>query len=101
MNIAQKVLRLFVVLPATFVAWDVVLLHGLHRGDRRALLVGCISGGAAILGAVIHAVFLRWPTMVADGSMGVIFLVLTTWAYTTWPRRTVESTQSGSHVTTD
>ena len=94
-------LALFAVLPSTFVAWDIVLLCGLHRGDRRALLVGFISGGAAILGAVVHAVFLRWSTMVADGSMGVTFLVLTTWASTTWPQRTAEGTQNGSRVTTD
>jgi len=94
-------LALFAVLPSTFVAWDVVLLRGLHRGDRHALLVGFISGGAAILGAIIHAVFLRWSTMVVDGSMGVTFLVLTTWAYTTWPRRTANGTQSSSRVTKD
>lgn len=77
-------LALLAVLPSTFIAWDVVLILGLRRRDRRALLVGFISGGAAIMGATIHAVFAQWSTMAIDGSMGVVFLALTTWTWKTW-----------------
>jgi hypothetical protein len=75
---------LLAVLPSTFLAWDVVLLIGLRRGERLALLVGFISGGAAIVGTTIHAAFAQWSTMVIDGSMGIVFLALTPWAWKTW-----------------
>lgn len=74
-------LALMAVLPATFVAWDIVLLLGLRAGKRRALLVGAVSGGAAILGASIHAGYQEWATMAIDGSMGIVFLTLTAWAW--------------------
>lgn len=62
-------MALFAVLPSTFIAWDVVILLGLGRGERRALVAGFISGGAAILGTAIHAAFAQWSTMAIDGSM--------------------------------
>jgi hypothetical protein len=85
-------LALLAVLPATFVAWDVALLRALRTGDRRGLLVGIISGGAAILGAAIHAAFQQWSTMALDGSMGATFLGLTAWASRNWLPATAKPT---------
>jgi hypothetical protein len=80
----RYVLALMAVLPATFVAWDFALLRALRTGERRGLLIGAVSGSAAIFGAAIHGAFQQWSTMTIDGSMGVTFLALTAWASRDW-----------------